>query len=132
MVARRTRTKASITLSGYIALKLGMLKHVIETAVGLAVCHFNNGMSAEERMMDFPLVLFLDRMMCSELDTEHVWQAQKKKKKTKRKQERKDLRTKKNDYSMNRFLLDLNLLFSFTQPACDKDLLTTVIDNNIT
>ena len=52
-------------------------RRVIETAVGLAVCHFNNGMSAVERIMQ-RLGLspgHILRQMCSQLDKERVWQA---------------------------------------------------------
>ncbi len=72
---------------------------VIETAVGLAVCHFNNGMSAEERIMQrlgLSPGLFL-RHMCSELDKERVWHSNYKSSE-KEKKRRKKRRAKKKGF----------------------------------
>ena len=80
-------------------------RRVIETAVGLAICHFNNGMSAVERIMQ-RLVLSpgpLLRQMCSELDKKRMWQARykcsqkKKKKRKKRRAKKKGFEDKKTE-----------------------------------
>ena len=71
-------------------------KRVIETAVGLAVCHFNNGMSSVERIMQ-RLGLspgpFL-RQMCLELDKERLLHARYKssEKEKKRRKKRRAIR----------------------------------------